>query len=134
MSVLTVIKKIGDKVISVVEWPFKHAAMLETLLSDGLKDAPQVKTAIVGLVEQFGAVEPDFVAAITADGLNLGADLKGIADVKNLFVYFTQTFLPVVEKAYADLKKDVPSVPALPVAAAASAAQPGPGLHSVTPA
>jgi hypothetical protein len=36
MSVLTVIKKIGDKVISIVEWPFKHAAMLDAVIADGL--------------------------------------------------------------------------------------------------
>jgi hypothetical protein len=71
-----------------------------------------VKTAIVGLVEQFGTVEPDFVNLITEKGLNLGDDLKGVKDVEVLFNYFKNTFLPVIETAYADLKKDVPAAPA----------------------
>ena len=33
MSFITVIKKIGEKVISVVEWPFKHSAMLGEFVS-----------------------------------------------------------------------------------------------------
>jgi len=37
-------------------------------------------------------------AAIAADGLNLGADPKSVGDVKDLFKYFRDEFLPVIER------------------------------------
>ena len=85
MSVLTIIKKIGDKIISVVEWPFVHATMVEKLLSNGCADAPATKAAIVGLVEQFEVIGPDTVADIAAKGFDLAADVKTVNDVKALF-------------------------------------------------
>ena len=48
-------------------------------------------------------------AQIASDGLNLGADLKSVGDIKDLFVYFRDKILPVLEQAYADLKKDIPT-------------------------
>ena len=130
MSVLTVIKKIGERVLSVVEYPFKHAIAIEELISDGLKDEPATKDAIVGLVEQFEAVGSDVVGDVATNGLNLTSDLKTIADVRALFAFYQNTFLPAIEAAYADLKKDIPVAPA----PAADVAQPGPGLHTVSPA
>jgi hypothetical protein len=137
--VLTVIKKIGDKVISIVEWPFVHASKIEKLIGDGMKDAPATKGAIIGLVEQFEAIGPNVALAIAAKGFDIPDDLKTGTDIKSLFTYFTGTFLPAVEKDYADLKADLPAdtttqaIAAAPIPApAAAVVQPGPGLHTVT--
>ncbi len=124
MSGLTVIKKIGEKIISIATWPFRHSVMLAEMLTDFVKDAPTVKTLCVGLVEQFEAVGPDVVAAIAKDGLNIPADLRAGADLQSLFVYFQNTFLPGIEAAYKDFKKDSaiaaesPAAPATPDAPA----------------
>lgn len=139
MNLLQGIEHVGEEIAKGIEWPFKHAAKLAALIGDGLKDTPAVKTAIVQLVQKAEGVSPDFAAAITGDGLNIGADLKCLGDVQTFFLYFKGTFLPVIEKAYADLKKDIadPETPAPIVPAASSPApaiQPGPGLHNVVPA
>ena len=135
MSVITVIKKIGEKIISIVEWPFKHAVALEELLSDGLKDEPEVKAAIIGLTERAGAIGADTVAAIAEHGLDVPEDLKDVEDVKALFAYIQTTFLPAIEKAYADFKSATAglSTPAAPAAATPAPVE-APGLHNVVPA
>jgi hypothetical protein len=137
MNLLEGIEHVGEDIAKGIEWPFKHAAKLAALIGDGLRDAPAVKHAIIQLVQKAEGLSPDFVAAVTADGLNLGADLKCLVAAQGFFVYFKTTFLPVVEKAYADLKKDMstpatagPSSPA----PAGDELQPGPGLHNVVPA
>jgi hypothetical protein len=145
MSVITVIKKIGERVLSVVEWPFKHAITVEKLLGDALKDTPEAKTVIVGLVEQFEAIGSDTVAAVATGGANITADLKDLQDVQALFAYWQNTFLPTMEKVYADMKQDVPSTAtstesavastaASPATSDSSAVQTGPGLHTVSAA
>jgi hypothetical protein len=128
MSVVTIIKKIGERIISIVEAPFKYAAQTEKVLADGIKDAPQLKSAIVGLVHEFEQLGPDVLQCIAEKGFDIPEDLKACADVKALFQYFTQTFMPVVEATVADFKHDVAtSAPAAPVVEA-------PGLHTTIPA
>lgn len=136
MSFITVIKKIGEKVISIVEWPIKHSVLLFDMLKDFEEDEPKVKTAIVGLVQQFEALGPDVVQALAEKGLDIPEDLKAIADVKSLFAYFTGTFLPTIEDAYADFKKDsgADASATTGAVAASSGPQPGPGAHTVVPA
>ena len=137
MSIITVIKKIGEKILSIVEYPIKHAVEIEELIATGLADEPAVKTAIVGLVSQFESLSADTVAAVAAGGANIVADVKTVQEVQQLFAYFTGTFVPAIEKAYTDLKSDLPatSSTATTVAVpAADAVQTGPGLHAVTAA
>ena len=151
MSVLTVIKKIGEKVISIVEYPIKHAIQIAELLGTAEKDAPEVKTAIVGLVEQFDAIGPDAIAIYASKGVNVAADLDALAKLQALFQYFSGTFVPAIEAAYTDLKSDIPSpatptpnpapasptpteTPAPSAEVAGDVAQSGPGLHAVTAA
>lgn len=142
MSVITVIKKIGEKVISIVEWPIKHSVMLGEMLVDALKDGPKTKAALVGLAQQFEALGPDAVAAIAADGFNIPDDVKVATDLKSLFAFWQATVLPAIEQDYADFKtaesvgaNPVSTVPA-PAAepAAQTAPQSGPGLHAVSAA
>lgn len=106
MSVITVIKKIGEKILSIVEWPIVHSVMLFEMLKDFEEDEPKVKTAIVGLVEQFEALTPDVLEALADKGMDIPEDMKAAADVKALFSYFKDKFLPAIEDAYADFKKD----------------------------
>ncbi len=145
MSVLTVIKKIGEKIISIVEWPIKHSAMLGELLVDLEKDAPSTKSALVGFVQQCEALGPDGLEALASKGLDVPEDIKVGADVKNIFTYVKDTLLPTIEKDYADVKAaqvdtsspDVPpavGTPVAPPAAASSAPVEGPGLHNIVPA
>jgi hypothetical protein len=133
MSVLTVIKKIGEKIVSIVEYPFVHAVQIEKLIADGLKDEPKVKMAIVGLVEQIDILSPDVIADVAANGLNLASDLKTVVDVQTFFVYISGTFLPAVEQAYSDIKADIPATTPAPAAPAAVDTT-APGLHNVVPA
>jgi hypothetical protein len=149
MSFITVIKKIGEKVISVVEWPFKHSAMLGELLVDLEKDTPATKSALVGFVQHVEAIGPDAVAAIATKGLDVPEDLKCGEDVKALFGYIQGTLLPTIEKDYADVKaaqsaSDPPPaagapLPAPGVLAAGPADAPAaaavlqPGIHDLTP-
>jgi hypothetical protein len=147
MSVLTVIKKIGDKVLSVVEWPFKHGAMLAAIMRDSMKNAPATRDAILGLVQRFEALGPDVLADLASKGLDFRADVQTLADVKALFSYFQTDFLPVVAKDFQELSADAQIAAASPTAAPADTAQataasspaedapqPGPGLHNVVPA
>lgn len=144
MNPLTIVKKIGEKVLSVIEWPFKHAAMLEHLIADGLKNEPAVKDVIIGLAQRFETLGPDVVADIAARGLNIAADVQTVADLKALFSYFAADFLPTVESAYKELSKDAgiaaikpigePAQPAADTIPAQSEPQSGPGLHAITPA
>lgn len=146
MTFITVVKKIGEKILSVVEYPIKHSVQLAEMLVDFEKDEPKVKTAIVGLVEQFEALGPEVAAAIAAKGVNFAADAATVAGVESLFGYFVNTFLPAVEAAYADFKTEIdvpataelatasPTPPTQPADAGTDALQGGPGLHNVVPA
>ena len=115
--------KLGKAII----WPFKNGAKVIEVLTTGLKDEPEVQTAIVGLVKKIQEVSEDSVVAIAARGLDVPDDIQTVTDAKALWLYVMQTFLPAVEGAYKDLATDVAVVPA---------AVPAPvsGLASITPA
>jgi len=97
---LNALKKIG----AVITWPIRHSVMLGKMLVDFEQDEPKVKDVIVGLVEKFEALGPQAAAAIAARGLNIPADFAVEQGVKDLFSYFTETFLPTVEEAYSDFE------------------------------
>jgi hypothetical protein len=97
---LNALKKIG----AVITWPIRHSVMLGKMLVDFERDEPKVKDVIIGLVEKFEALGPQAALAIAARGLNIPADLAVEQGVKNLFAYFTETFLPTVEEAYSDFE------------------------------
>jgi hypothetical protein len=144
MSVITVIKKVGERIISIVEWPFQHSVQVAKIIETGIEDELELKAALVGLVEQFEALGPDTTAAIAANGFNLPADMKEATDLKSLFSFFENTLKPAVEKTLTDVKGDLgaaatgSTAPAAADPAQAStdpaAVQAGPGLHTVTAA
>lgn len=136
MNVFEAIGHVGEDILKGIEWPFVNAAKISAVIGDTLKDEPEVKQVIVQLVQKAESVTPDFVTAIGANGINVSADLKSLADVQTFFQYFKNTFLPVIEKAYAEIKKDVQTATAAPSSPAPAAAEltTGPGLHNVVPA
>jgi hypothetical protein len=95
--------KIFGKVFDVLKYPFVHAAQMAHILDMTVKDAPQVKDCVVGLVEAFERVGVDAFLAIGQKGVNLPEDLSVLADAQKAFTYFRQTFLPQVEQIYHDL-------------------------------
>ena len=131
MSVKTVLVDIGHG----VAWPFEHGIQLVKTLEDALKDEPQVKTAVTGLIAQIGAVTADGAIVVSSKGVDLVADAAAIVAAKQLFSYVLNTFLPAVRAVYKDLAPDIQGLetPA-PIAPAPSAPVPGPGLHTVVPA
>lgn len=138
MGVITVIKKIGERIISLVEAPFEYAEQTEKILSTTIADEPKLKAAIVGTVAAVEKLGPDVLAALAAHGLDVPDDLKSVADVQALFAYIHTTLWPEIEATVSDYKADVH-----PTAAPASTTQTqlaaqstaaAPGLHNVTPA
>jgi hypothetical protein len=135
MSLKTVLAKIGK----VIAWPFEHASQVIETLSTALKDEPEVKTAVVGLVSQIETLTKDGAVAVAAHGIDIPDDLAEVAAAQALWAYVKGTFLPAIEAAYKDVEAavKVPS-PAEAVAAAVGAApalstvQTGPGLAAVT--
>lgn len=124
--------KIGDKILQVVEYPFKHAAQIASILSKGLNaaevavaDEPEVKTLIVQLVENFEKLGPDVLSDIASKGLDIEADAQTVEDVKAAFAYFTGSFLPAIEKIYEGLfqpaSDPAPATSASPAPAPAAA-------------
>lgn len=145
MSLGTEIKKVGAEVLHAIEVPFKLADSLAAVLRDGLKDAPAVKAAIIGLVAKIEAVGADAGRDLAADGLNLPSDVQTLVDIQALFAYLKETFIPVVGEAYREIKPDFAAVAAVvdppaaqpaqdPEAADVTTVQYGPGLHVTTPA
>lgn len=143
MSVLQVIKKIGEKIISIVEWPIKHSVLLAKYFISAEKDFPATRAAFLGLVQRVEAIGPDALAALAANGFNVADDVKVGTDLAGLFAYIKDDVLPVIESDYADYEKDVqPQAPGQPTipdplqgsAAVAAEAKPGPGLSAVVPA
>ena len=140
MSVITVIKKIGEEVVSIVEWPFTHAAMLVDLF----KEAGPVKDAIVGLVQRFEAIGADTLTDVADKGLNVDSDLQTFKDIQALFAYYKSTFQPAIASAWKTLQGGASATAVSPTAvspapAAATAGtqdvpQTGPGLHTTVAA
>lgn len=133
MTLLGEVEKIGEEIVHGVEAPFKFIAKAEKVFGAALKDEPELKTAIVGLVKQIETVTGDGAKDIATDGLNLPADVQTITDIEGLFEYFKTIFLPVVEAAWKDFDQAVQATP-VEVPVTSTAVQTGPGLHTVTAA
>ncbi len=96
----------GKNTLKVIEYPFTRTAQFVAVLGTALKDEPEVKAAVVGLVKAAEAVIADAGEDVAAKGINIPEDLQTVADVKAFFVYFTGSFLPAVEAAYKDIDAD----------------------------
>jgi hypothetical protein len=135
MSVLTIIKKIGEKIISIVESPIKYADMLGAFIGSIKADYPKTEAALSHTVTLIEGLSPDVIAAIAANGFNLPDDLKAGADIQGLFSYIKDTLFPTIEGDYADFAKDAKTPAAAPAAAApVAAAVAAPHLSGIAPA
>lgn len=94
--------KIGGKVWDILSYPFVHAAQIAHMLSSAEKDVPGLKDAIAGLVERGEKVDAEALAVWGTKGLSLPDDLAALADVKDFFSYFKDTFCPSIEQLYKD--------------------------------
>lgn len=97
------LEKIGSDVGKVIAYPFVHTEHVIKVLDAIVKDSPQVRDAILGLVQQAATVDADVLQAIASKGMNLPVDLKTLDDAATFFQYFRSQFLPVIEQAYKDL-------------------------------
>jgi len=125
----TVIKKIGEKIISIVEWPFVHSVHLGKMLADVEKDTPLTAKALVNTVKQFEVLGADAIAAFAEHGLNIPDDLKVGVDIKGIFTQVKDELFPAIENEAKDLVADAkPMAPAPTV----PANQPNPNPVAVT--
>ena len=81
-----------------------HAA---ALLAAAIKDLPEVRTAVTELVAKAQVVIADSVTDVAGKGLNLAEDAQTIADAEAFFAYFRDSFMPAIEKIYAEITDDI---------------------------
>jgi hypothetical protein len=135
---MTFFAKLFGGAAAVAEAPVKAAEKIKTILEDATEDAPELRAVFVGLVEKLDVVAGDIAVDVSADGLNVSADLQTLKDTSAAVTYFRTTVLPVIEKVYGQVKGLVPAaspvaaVSAAPAGAVASEVQTGPGLHTIT--
>jgi hypothetical protein len=146
MNVLTTIKTTTGSVLHVIEAPFEDIGKIAAILKTGVAEQPEVKAALVQLVNLGEKAFGDGATAVSAKGLNIFADQATLGDIQAFGTYFTGTFVPLVKKVYGEVAADLnqpaapapasaaaETLPADPVPAAAEV-QTGPGLHAVSPA
>jgi hypothetical protein len=83
----------------------------EQVIATAIKDQPQVKTAVLSLVQQATTVIGDVATDAADKGINLAADSKTLADAEAFFTYFKNSFVPLVEAVYDEVKADLSSTP-----------------------
>jgi hypothetical protein len=96
----------GKDALKVIEYPFARTAQFVAVVGTALKDEPEVKAAIVGLVKAAETVIADASEDVATKGIDIPEDLQTVTDVKAFFAYFSGTFLPAVEAAYKDIDAD----------------------------
>lgn len=124
MSVLTVIKKIGEKVLSIVEYPFKKADQIEAILTTVDNKFPNTKAAVVETVQLLEALGEDTLSALAEKGMDIPDDLKVSADIQAFFTYVKANLFPVIDADYEALQTDLGTAPAAPAAQPAAASLP----------
>lgn len=95
---------------------FEFLPKAERVFASAIKDQPEVKSAILQLVQRAETVVADTGTAAADQGVNLAADAKTLADAEAFFAWFRNTFIPLVEQIYSEVKQDLsspaPSTPA----------------------
>ncbi len=121
-----------EKVGHVIAWPFVHAADLVSTIETGLKDEPEAKTAVVGLIERIETLGADGASALASKGVDLPADLRELYDAKVLFEYVRDVFIPEVKKVYGDIAPEIEKLAGVDSSAPVADPVPAfPGLHTV---
>ena len=99
----TVIHDVERVLVDVVTF-LPHAA---DVLASAVKNEPNVKAALIQLIEQASLVIADTGTAAISKGVNLAADAKTLADADAFFQFFIKSFVPAIEKAYGDIQAGI---------------------------
>ena len=102
-NVETVAVKVEEGVVKALSVSEKTLAILTT----SLKDEPELKATIVGLITAAEKIIADGSTATAAKGINIAADASTLADAEAFFTYFKSSFIPVVESVFTDLTTSV---------------------------
>lgn len=78
-----------------------------SVLATALKDEPAVKSAVLELVQKFGTVTADGTLAVASKGANLVEDAATVTAAEQFFAYFRDSFIPIVENLYGEVKADL---------------------------
>jgi len=78
-----------------------------SVLGTALRDEPAVKSAVVDLVKEFGTLTADGALAVAAKGADLTEDAAMVSASVQFLTYFKDTFVPVVEKLFGEVKADI---------------------------
>jgi len=90
-------------VVAAVQFLPKAAAVIASAITD----QPEVKSAVLGLVQRAETVVGDVTGAAVDKGINLAEDAKALADAEVFFTWFKSSFVPVIEQVYAEVKTDI---------------------------
>jgi hypothetical protein len=104
------VEDVGKGVEEGVEYaiihPIEFCVKAEKVLASAIKDRGEVKAAVLDLVKQASGVIDDVAIDVADKGFNLREDAKTLSDAEAFFAYFRSTFIPLVEKLYAEIKAD----------------------------
>ncbi len=103
------LKTVAVDTAKFIEEPIQFLAKAEKVIASAIQDQPAVKQAVMSLVQQAQTVIADTVGDVAGKGLNLAAAAKTLSDAEQFFAYFKDTFMPLVESLYAEVKADVAS-------------------------
>lgn len=106
-KIALVAETVGKDIVKGVEYPIEFLVKAEAVIASAIKDQPEVKTAILGLVTQAQTVIADSAGVLANKGVDFSADSKTLADAEAFFEYFKNTFIPMVEQIYAEVKADI---------------------------
>lgn len=90
-----------------VEYPIEFLVKTEAVIASAIKDQPEIKSAVLNMIQQAQVVIADTVGAVADKGIDLTADAKALADAEAFFEYFKNTFIPLVEQIYSEVKADL---------------------------
>jgi hypothetical protein len=100
-------KIVGEDVIKGIEYPVTFLIKAGKVIASAIKDQPQIKAAVLELIQQAEGVVGDVASAASTKGLNLASDARALADAGAFFSYFKDTFIPLVEQVYTEVAADL---------------------------
>lgn len=111
MNPINAIEHVAEDVVKGIEYPFSHLAQAIKVISTAIKDQPEIKNAVVILIEKCDAIGVDAMKDIGEKGLNLSDDLDTARKIADLGDYLKTSFFPLVVKVFGEIKADVTTSP-----------------------
>jgi hypothetical protein len=97
----------SEDVLHSIEYPVKFLVAAERVITDAIREQPDIKAAVLDLVSKAELVIGDVTLAAAQRGFDLASDAKALADAEAFFGWFRSDFVPLVTKVYGELKEDV---------------------------